>query len=468
MDKFSYIYPQIENETQILYGLNVKTPPQIVTSQSALMTEVRDTVTQNVGEIEYKYQTIDYNNCSNILCEPLNDVSAGGKEIQTHYVQNYQHVQILEQIPQSSNSLQHTHIIQNFDGMTTLQDAGEQNKHSFEVYIQPPDDIFNGNEVKILEIDQLKEVGLQRSYAVQPDPIIHYTEYSQPIKKRRRIVQINDDESDEDPVRDEILKSISPQPPEEPPIGQESENEKPKPRSKKFITKILKERQARALLQNAVIIPAVDMKRKKKRILVSDDEDDDIGTDLNDIGLTGNMQTDELLHRQNIIIVAENSIDTQNQGISLNHIEKIVPIENSILPQGGNYIFIQNENNEENSVNISKITNTPQYFINVEGGLHPQETYNVEYTIDNQNYTIKAENFTLKTENSEQAMAHIQIGDILTSEGQITKSDHDMMFNEDYMNMPQEEETEQENNQARDSGNSTDSMSANVVQSIPE
>lgn len=458
MDKFSYIYPQIENESQILYGINVKAP-QIVTSQSALMTEVRDTVTQNVGDIEYKYQTIDYNNCSNILCEPLNDVSAGSKEIQTHYVQNYQHVQILEQIPQSSNSLQHTHIIQNFDGMTTLQEAGEQNKHSFEVYIQPPDDIFNGNEVKILEIDQLKEVGLQRTYEIQPNPIIHYTEYSQPIKKRRRIVQINDDESDEDPVRDEILKSISPQPPEEPSIVQESENERPKHKSKKVIQKILKDRQARALLQNSVIIPsALEMKRRKKRILVSDDDDDDIGTDLNDIGLTGNIQNNELIQRQNIILVAENSIDTQSQ----------VPLENSILQQGGSYLFIQNENNDENSVDITKITNTPQYFINVEGGLHSQETYNVAYTIDNQNYTIKAENFTLKTENSEQAMAQIQIGDILTTDGQITKSDHDMMFNEEYMNMPQEEETEQENNQARDSGNSTDSMSANVVQSIPE
>lgn len=457
MDKFSYIYPQIENESQILYGLNVKTP------QSALMTEVRDTVTQNVGDMEYKYQTIDYNNCSNILCEPLNDVPAGSKEIQTHYVQNYQHIQILEQIPQSSNAIHHTHIIQNFDGIATLE-ARESNKHSFEVYIQPPDNIFDANEVKVLEIDQLKDVDLQRSYAMQPDPIIHYTEYSQPIKKRRRIVQINDDESDEDPVRDEILKSISPQPPEEHqlPIGQESENETPKPKSKKVITKILKERQARALLQSAVIIPAVDIKRKKKRVLVSDDDDDDICKDLNDIGLAGNIQNNELLHRQNIILVTENSIDTQRQ----NHIEKIVPIENTILPQGTNYVFVQNENNEGNSVNISKIT--PQYFINVESELHPQESYNVEYTIDNQNYTIKADNFTLKTENAEQTLAQIQIGDILTSEGQITKSVHHMMFNEEYMNIQQVEETEQENNQARDSGNSTDSMSANVVQSIPE
>lgn len=451
MDKFSYVYPQINNETQILYGINIKTP-QIVTSQT-VMSDPND-----VGDIEYKYQTIDYNNCSNILCETLNDVTTSSKETHAHYVQDYQHVQILE--PQSSNSLHQTHMIQNFDGMT--HEAGEQNKHSFEVYIQPPDDnIFNGNEVKILEIDQLKEVGHQ-SYAIQPEPFIHYTECSQPIKKRRRIVQINDDESDEDPVRDEILKSISPQPPEDPKTGQETENGKSKPKSKKVITKMFKERQARALLQGAVIIPAVDVKRKKKRVLVSDDEEDDnIGTDLNDVGLTDNIQNDELMHRQSIILVAENSIDMQNQGsTSLNNIEKIVQIENQILPQTGNYLFIRkNDNSGENSVNISKIT-TPQYFINVESGLHPQETFNVEYTIDNQNYTIKSDNFTLKTENSEQTMSQIQLGES-------QKSDHDFIFNEEYMNMPQEED-EQENNQARDSGNSTDSMSANVVQAIPE
>lgn len=449
MDKFSYIYPQINNESHILYGINIKTP-QIVQSQSAPL--MSDTVIPNdVGEVEYKYQTIDYNNCSNILCETLNDVATGSKEIHTHYVQNYQHVQILEQIPPSSSALHHTHIIQNFDGLTTLQEAGEHNEHAFEVYIQPHDDnIFNGQDVKILEIDQLKEVGHQR-YAIQPEPIIHYTKYSQPIKKRRRIVQINDDESDEDPVRDEILKSISPQPPDDPKIGQETENEKSK--SKKVITKMLTERQTRDLLQSAVIIPAVDVKRKKKRVLVSDDED--IGTDLNDVGLTANIQNDKLMNRQSIILVAEDSINIQHQGTSFNDSAKIIPIENQILPQTGNYLFIQkNENIGENSVNISKIT-APQYFINVESGLHPQETFNVEYTINNQNYTIKSDNFTLKTENSEQTMSQIQMVER-------RKSDHDFIFNEEYMNMPQE------NNQARDSGNSTDSMSANVVQAIPE
>lgn len=99
-------------------------------------------------------------------------------------------------------------------------------------------------------------------------------------KKRRRIVLMDDgensDESGDRMSRDDILKSPSPNLniiPDILDIGLLDDGA-PKPKSKKASTKLLKEMEARALLQSAVIIPVLDndMKRKKIRILESDDE----------------------------------------------------------------------------------------------------------------------------------------------------------------------------------------------------
>lgn len=111
-------------------------------------------------------------------------------------------------------------------------------------------------------------------------------------KKRRRIVLMDDGEnsdgSRDEISREDILKSPSPNLNIIPDILDISllDDEAPKPKSKKASTKLLKEMEARALLQSAVIIPALDndMKRKKIRILESDDECA-VETNLDGIGI---------------------------------------------------------------------------------------------------------------------------------------------------------------------------------------
>lgn len=100
-------------------------------------------------------------------------------------------------------------------------------------------------------------------------------------KARRRIVSVNDDDSDAEMEieRKRLLQSPTIEENELTDIdGAEEDielliqNEKPGPKSKKMSTQKLKELQTRELLRNAVVIPSG--KKRKSRIVDSDDEED--------------------------------------------------------------------------------------------------------------------------------------------------------------------------------------------------
>lgn len=114
-------------------------------------------------------------------------------------------------------------------------------------------------------------------------------------KARRRIVSVNDDDSDPEIEieRKRLLQSPTVEENEltdidgvEEDIELLIQNEKPGPKSKKMSTQKLKELQTRELLRNAVVIPSG--KKRKGRIIDTDDEDDSVlpyCVNVDDIGL---------------------------------------------------------------------------------------------------------------------------------------------------------------------------------------
>lgn len=149
------------------------------------------------------------------------------------------------------------------------------------------DDQSNINEPEELDISNPNEEDLTEDATEKP--IIRR-------KKRRRIVSISnegDDSTDDenDDHRSDLAnlprsRSATPTAATPPDITPEAieaitKQDRPGPRSKKASTLLIKEMQARALLQSAIVIPAAfDQKRRKVRILDSDDDDDDMGNDV--------------------------------------------------------------------------------------------------------------------------------------------------------------------------------------------
>lgn len=203
---------------------------------------------------------------------------------------------------------------------------------------------------------------------VENDEYILDTVIRKPRKERRRIVSINDDESDPEIEleRERLLPS---------PTIEEAEltdtehveenidiellirNEKPGPKSKKISTQKLKELQARELLRNAVVIPS-SSKKKKSRIFDSDDDDEKsllpYCVDVDDIGMPDTTEDND------------NEIDTLvASSILLNDIEKTdaTSIENSDPITSAetiddvnksNGIVLQTETRDENAPVISQ------------------------------------------------------------------------------------------------------------------
>lgn len=194
------------------------------------------------------------------------------------------------------------------------------------------------------------------------------TDSQMQLKKRRKRIMVDEsDESETEEIREEVQKSDEAvaEPSEEPPhspspsehsvdsieaLEQRVEElkgvERPGPWSKKTSTLLLRQIEARTLLQNAVVIPSSKDKKHKKhkknlnRVLESDDEEQvapTIKTDLSDIGLFDDDPNQEL--NRESILVSENMFQDTDfvklEGITVDEAGVTVPIENPILPEGG-------------------------------------------------------------------------------------------------------------------------------------
>uniref|UniRef100_A0A336M3D3 CSON011375 protein n=1 Tax=Culicoides sonorensis TaxID=179676 RepID=A0A336M3D3_CULSO len=198
------------------------------------------------------------------------------------------------------------------------------------------------------------------------------SETSHHKKNRRRILVDESDESDAELERDEILRSCTPdnvkqemsrdnsEEEEEIPSEKEEKDEesavemdpeiceiiakeKPGPKSKKSSTylKLEQEYETRHLFKNAIIIPAVEKKKKPKRVLASEDEESDEKSrepDVFGIGLEEENVDDEMsrLSGTNILISENLAIDPNFiplEGIEVDAIPQIIPLDNPILPQ---------------------------------------------------------------------------------------------------------------------------------------
>jgi hypothetical protein len=140
-------------------------------------------------------------------------------------------------------------------------------------------------------------------------------------KRRRRILQLNDEESDdESELKNEMQLQISPEKDKE-----SAESNAKSEESESDEEKDPKAIKARFLLKSAVIIQGPASK-KKKRVLDSDEEDE-MQTSVDDIGLmdTNDNENEDDLYDNSDIIVSDAGFDDIS--------EKVVSIENPIIPQ---------------------------------------------------------------------------------------------------------------------------------------
>lgn len=144
-------------------------------------------------------------------------------------------------------------------------------------------------------------------------------------KRRRRILQLNEDDSDDgNELKKELL--VSPEKDKEKKENDrtgdsslDSDSDDPPENDPEAL-------KARFLLKSAVIIQGPDSKKRKKRVLESDEEE--MQTSVDDIGLMSNEndENDEEMF-DNDIVVSEPVFE------NLDDCEKVVPIENPIIPQ---------------------------------------------------------------------------------------------------------------------------------------
>lgn len=245
-----------------------------------------------------------------------------------------------------SDKPNHNHESRSFGDTIETNGAGDDDDGEMEKNT----DISNDENETLSNEDEFAEdtgeyhsvdvVDFDGTNEVENDEYILDTFVKKPRRERRRIVSVNDDDSDPEMEveREKLLKSTSPlldnnvmddkqDVEEEVDIELLIQNEKPGPKSKKMSTQILKELQARALLRNAVVIPSSGGKKKKSRIIDSDDDEESktlftYRVDVDDIGLPDlSMENDDEGDE-----IASNSI-------LMNDIDKIdkSPIENSIV-----------------------------------------------------------------------------------------------------------------------------------------
>lgn len=147
------------------------------------------------------------------------------------------------------------------------------------------------------------------------------------LKRRRRILQLNEDDSDEDnelkkQLLDDSFEKEKEKETED--SSQDSESDDPSLANDPSALK------ARSLLKSAVIIQGPDTKKKKKRVLESDDEEE-MQTSVDDIGL---IEPNELENEEeslsNDIIVSEATFNS-NEGSENVSIESPTIIQNEFV-----------------------------------------------------------------------------------------------------------------------------------------
>ncbi|KAJ6635426.1 hypothetical protein Bhyg_14012 [Pseudolycoriella hygida] len=252
------------------------------------------------------------------------------------------------------------------------------------------DDIASNDENEFFSNDQDSNedsnelpdiVDFDGTNEVDNDEYILDTVVRKPRKERRRIVSVNDDDSDPEVnvERERLLQSPSIQ--ENELTGSENgeenidierliENEKPGPKSKKISTQKLKEIQARELLRNAVVIPSSN-KKKKSRIIDSDDDDEGNSllpycVDVDDIGLP------DFPH--------DNDIESDvlaSGSILLNDIEKLDDVE---LDEGHNTDTTSREEHIENA--IISTPELPQEDIPMQPTEQSEDAENISLEVD--------------------------------------------------------------------------------------
>lgn len=145
------------------------------------------------------------------------------------------------------------------------------------------------------------------------------------LKKRRRILQLNQDDSDDDnELKKQLLESPEKEK-EKPGSDADTEDSSADSASDDNCANDPGALRARFLLKSAVIIQGPDSKKKKKKRVLESDDEDEMLTSVDDIGMVdeNEMDNDDLL--SNDIIVGEPGFGLMDEE------EKIV--EDSYLPQ---------------------------------------------------------------------------------------------------------------------------------------
>lgn len=222
-------------------------------------------------------------------------------------------------------------------------------------------------------------------------------------KNRRRILVDDSDESETEMGREEILRSCTPdnskqgmstgcnseeedvpsekdEKADDSPVEMDPEaseiiaKEKPGPKSKKSSTylKLEQEYETRHLFKNAIIIPAVEKKKKPKRVLASEDEESDEKSRdavVFGIGVEEPIDDEESrLSGANILLSENYSIDPNFiplEGVQVDAIPEIIPLENPILPQEDETPEPAKDENSEEQTNEGDKTTPPDIKPNV-------------------------------------------------------------------------------------------------------
>lgn len=356
---------EISNEQTVLEVDNVEKVPEIVQTQEnkdienclkeseAFQSEIVEKQTETevpTGNAESETDNTERNECPEV------EATRTGEESKSDEVVDEVPLDVDKEAP----SVDANEVGGELIGNGELDDiAKSDSEHEGEVEdLEEPEECNSSNEMIIGGDAGLIDSGSESRH--------HHK------KNRRRIVVDESDESEAEIGREEILRSCTPEnskqgmstggysdeegatsekdekaedsPVEiiDPEASELIAKEKPGPKSKKSSTylKLEQEYETRHLFKNAIIIPAVEKKKKQKRVLASEDEDSDEKSrepDVIGIGIEEPMDDEtSRLSGANILLSENYSVDPNFiplEGVQVDSIPEIIPLENPILPQ---------------------------------------------------------------------------------------------------------------------------------------
>lgn len=231
------------------------------------------------------------------------------------------------------------------------EDFDESDHEGLVEDVEPPSDDCESNNEFIIADDKTLD-------AIESDS------ETRPKKQRRRILVDDSEDNDSENEREEILRSCTPDNSKnnssdnesseenerkndsteeiiDPEVSEMIARERPGPKSKKSSTYLMLEHkiEARNLLKTAVVIQAIEKKKRAKRVLESDDDSIDEKSqepDVFDIGMQDDECTMDSLNGPSVLLSENISADPNFvplEGVEIGKIDEIVPIENPVLPQ---------------------------------------------------------------------------------------------------------------------------------------